>query len=62
MAPGKPLPILLREPDVRQSRLDIFVRDFAIPLEPVTVEQALLAWQAEPLLFKGADFGHPYMR
>jgi hypothetical protein len=62
MAPGTPLPMVLREPEARRAMLDIFVKDFAIPLEPVTEEQALLAWQAEPLLFKGADFWHPDMR
>lgn len=39
--------------EVRRAMLDTFVKDFAIQLEPVTVEQAFLARQAFVLFGKG---------
>ena len=41
------------EDRVRRAMLDTFVKDFAILLEPVTVEQAFLARQAFVLFGKG---------
>jgi ribonuclease VapC len=41
------------EDRVRRAMLDTFVKDFAIQLEPVTVEQAFLARQAFVLFGKG---------
>ena len=41
------------EDRVRRAMLDTFVKDFAIQLEPVTVEQAFLARQAYVLFGKG---------
>ncbi len=42
-----------RGDEIRRAMLDTFVRDFSIRIEPVTVEQAMLARQAFVLFGKG---------